>query len=123
MAAILIVDDSETLRSQVRNILEGAGFEVVEACNGSDGLNKLRANRGVTLVLCDVNMPEMDGMSMCKMVHVDESINKIPIVMLTTEASIELKKAGKEAGVVGWMTKPVDQNRLLSAVQKIVGSK
>ena len=122
-ASVLIVDDSETLRSQVRNVLESAGFSVVEACNGKDGLSKLKMGSKVHLILCDVNMPEMKGITMCQEVHKDESVNKIPIVMLTTEASTDMKKAGKEAGVVAWMTKPIDGERLLSAVKKITGGR
>jgi len=120
-AAVLIVDDSEMLRSQVRNVLENGGFTVFEAQNGKEGLTKLKSGQKVELILCDVNMPEMNGIDMCREVHKDNTVNKIPIVMLTTEANIEIKNAGKEAGVIAWMTKPVDGEKLLLAVKKITG--
>lgn len=120
-AKVLVVDDSETFRSQVRNILESGGFSVVEATDGKDGLRKLKAKSPFQLILCDVQMPEMDGILMCQTVHEDETVNKIPIVMLTTETSVEMKKAGKNAGVIAWMTKPVDSKGLLATVKKITG--
>jgi len=120
MLSILIVDDSEVLRTQIRSLLEAADFKVVEACNGSDGLDQIKTHPEVRLILCDVNMPEMDGISMCKALH--RAGNKIPILMLTTEASMDLKNAGKSAGVVAWMTKPVNEERLIGAIRKLVGS-
>lgn len=120
MNNILIVDDSATLRGQVRNILEGAGFKVTEAINGIDALVKLAEMPQTNLILCDVNMPEMDGISMCKEVHKNKAFNTIPIVMLTTEADPQMKKAGKESGVLAWMTKPINENNLLLAINKIL---
>ena len=122
MTRILVVDDSEALRSQIRAILEAANFEVVEACNGKDGLDKIKLNPTTQLVLCDVNMPEMDGVSMCKALHKDPATNKIPIIMLTTEANAELKAIGKANGVVVWMTKPANAEKLVVIIGKVLGS-
>ena len=121
MGTILVVDDSETLRGQIRNILEAGGFNALEAGNGLEGIAKLKANKEILLILCDVNMPQMDGITMCQTVHKDEAINRIPIIMLTTEASADLKKSGKEAGVVAWMTKPVNGEKLIATVTKVLG--
>jgi len=118
--SILIVDDSEVLRNQIKNLLEAAGFSVIEACHGKDGLGKVKANPGVQLILCDVNMPEMDGITMCKALHKDSATSKIPILMLTTEANIDLKNAGKNAGVIAWMTKPVNEQKLIGAIKKLM---
>ncbi len=119
MAKILIVDDSETLRIQLRKVLEGKDHEVVEACDGIKGLEALEANDGIQLVLCDVNMPEMDGLTMIERVHENSKFNTIPIFMLTTESSPEMKSRGKAAGVRAWVTKPFVDAKLLGAVEKI----
>jgi len=122
MTSILIVDDSEVLRTQIRKLLEAADFKVIEACNGKDGLNKVQAHPEIRFILCDVNMPEMDGISMCQNLHKSSTTSKIPIMMLTTEATMELKNAGKNAGVIAWMTKPVNEEKLIGAIKKLVGS-
>lgn len=120
MAKIIIIDDSETLRSQVRKALESAGHQIVEAVDGLDGFAKITENTDAKLVLCDVNMPNMDGLSMCQKVSKTPSLKAPPIFMLTTEANPEMKAKGKEAGVLAWITKPFDEKKLLSAVEKIV---
>ena len=122
-AAILIVDDAETVRTQVRNILEGAGFDVQEAINGRDALTKLNKVPETRLILCDLNMPEMDGISMCKEVHKNAAFKTVPIIMLTAETNPELKKTGKLNGVVAWLTKPVNGENLVFAINKILGSR
>lgn len=118
MPKILIVDDSETLRSQLRKSLETASYQVIEAFDGQNGLEVIEQNKDIKLILCDVNMPRLDGLSMCQKVHV--SLPKLPIVMLTTEANPEMKAKGKEAGVIAWVTKPYDEAKLLQAVEKIL---
>ena len=120
MAKILIVDDSETLRSQVAKELAGAGHDVIEAIHGVNGLEMLNANSGIELIICDVNMPEMDGLTMISKVHQDERFNKIPIFMLTTESSAEMKVQGKENGVIAWVTKPFVAAKLLAAIDKVL---
>lgn len=120
-AEILVVDDSETVRTMVRNILEKAGYNVSEAENGREALVKLNERNSTNLILCDVNMPEMDGITMCREVHGNTELNRIPIVMLTTEANPDLKAAGKSYGVVAWIIKPVVERNLVLAVSKIIG--
>lgn len=120
MAKILVVDDSETLRSQIRKDLETAGHAVVEAYDGLNGIEMLDGNKDTQLILCDVNMPRMDGLTMCGKVHTTPGYDKIPIFMLTTESNPEMKAKGKDSGVVAWITKPYAAPKLLAAVEKIL---
>lgn len=120
MVKIMVVDDSEVIRFQLKKDLEKVGHEVLEAHDGLHGLETLKANTDVKLIICDVNMPEMDGITMCENVHKDESVNGIPIVMLTTQRSAELKAKSKTFGVVAWVTKPYQTETLLSGIQKIL---
>ena len=119
MAKILVVDDSEMLRSQLKKVLSDAGHQVVEAVDGLNGIEVLEANRDVKLILCDVNMPRMDGISMCQKIHADAALGKIPIFMLTTESNPDMKAKGKEAGVIAWITKPFVEDKLIAAVNKV----
>lgn len=120
MKKILVVDDSETLRTQLKRTLTTASFEVVEAENGVQGLSQYAANQDVALIVCDVNMPEMDGLTMCEKISTDPAMKKVPIFMLTTESSQEMKVRGKAAGVMAWVTKPFVEEKLLKAVEKVV---
>ncbi|MCB9061910.1 MAG: response regulator [Halobacteriovoraceae bacterium] len=121
MAKILVVDDSESIRTQLKSLLTEKGHSVVEAADGEDGLSTLNGNKDVNLIICDVNMPKMDGITMCTKVSEDASVNSIPIFMLTTESNADLKEKGKKAGVRAWITKPYSDDKLLSAIQKVCG--
>jgi two-component system chemotaxis response regulator CheY len=118
---ILIVDDSKTIRQQVSFTLSKGGFEVVEAEDGALGLSALRANLDVALVISDVNMPNMNGIEMVQEIAKDQTVNKIPVIMLTTEGSTELIQKAKEAGAKGWLVKPFKPEQLLAAVSKLAG--
>ncbi|MBF0312780.1 MAG: response regulator [Oligoflexia bacterium] len=121
MPKILIVDDSETVRDQLKETLEKSGYQVIEGADGIKGHIALMQNTDTELILCDVNMPNMNGISMCEKIFKDSSIaKKPPVVMLTTEADPELKKKGKLCGVVAWITKPYIEEKLLLAVTKIL---
>lgn len=121
MANVLIVDDSETVRTQLRNDLRHEGHTAVEAGNGLEGLKILETmETGIDLIFCDVNMPEMDGLTMCRELHQDPALNKIPIFMLTTQTSTDMKAEGKAAGVVAWVIKPYEKNKLMAGVAKIL---
>jgi two-component system, chemotaxis family, chemotaxis protein CheY len=122
MPKILIVDDSETIRIQLKTDLTGSdsSYEVIEAYDGLNGLEVLNANKDIKLIICDVNMPEMDGLTMCEEVHKDESFNTIPIIMLTTQCSSEMKTRGKANGVIAWITKPHKPKTLLGGIKKIL---
>jgi len=120
MAKILVVDDSEVIRVQLRNELSGAGHDIVEAHDGLNGLEVLGQNKDTDLIICDVNMPEMDGLTMCGEIHQNVALNEIPIIMLTTQSSPELKEKGKKNGVVAWITKPHKPSVLVAGVEKIL---
>ena len=116
---VLIVDDSETLRVQLRKDLEAGGFTVIEAFDGVHGLEVLAQNKDTKLVICDVNMPRMDGLTMCQKVHSNPDYAKIPLLMMTTESSPEMKAQGKASGVLAWVTKPYVAEKLISVVGKL----
>jgi two-component system chemotaxis response regulator CheY len=118
---ILAVDDSGSLRQMVAFSLKAAGYDVVQAVDGQDGLDKAK-ERTVDLVLTDQNMPIMDGLTLIKNLRELGSYQKVPILMLTTESSDEMKAKGKAAGANGWLVKPFDPKRLIEVVQKVIGS-
>lgn len=120
MNKILIVDDSETMRTQLKRDLETKGFKVVEGSDGVHGLEVLAAHPDVKLVICDVNMPRMDGLDMAKKIHELPVHKALPILVMTTEASPDLKAKGKAAGVLAWVTKPYVAAKLIPVVEKIV---
>ncbi len=119
MAKILIVDDSEALRTELRKDLESHGHIVSEGFDGLDGLAQLAKSENTELIICDVNMPRMDGFSMCAKVSEDAKNSNIKLFMLTTEASPGMKVRGKEVGVKAWITKPYALDKLLQAIDKI----
>ena len=121
MANVLIVDDSETVRAQLRNDLGHEGHTAVEACNGLEGLKILeQMGGGIDLIFCDVNMPEMDGLTMCRELHKNPALNKIPIFMLTTQTSTDMKAEGKASGVIAWVIKPYEKNKVMGGVAKVL---
>jgi len=116
---ILIVDDSASIRQVVSITLKGAGYEVIEAVDGKDGLTKLNGNK-VHLIISDVNMPIMDGISMVKEIKQMPNYKFTPIVMLTTEGSDDKKQQGKAAGAKAWIVKPFKPAQMLQAVSMLV---
>jgi two-component system, chemotaxis family, chemotaxis protein CheY len=116
---IMIIDDSMSLRQVVGIALAGAGYEVVEACDGSDALGKLDG-RKIHLMICDVNMPNMDGISFLKALRAVASYRFTPVIMLTTEAGEDKKKEGQAAGARAWVVKPFKPEQLLLAVSKLI---
>lgn len=121
MAKILVVDDSETLRLQLGDVLQKAGHSVVFGVDGADGIAKAKANSDVQLIISDYNMPEVDGLTMLRKIRELPGYAEKPSFMLTTEASPGLKALGKECGVKAWIVKPFTPDKLLMAVTKIVG--
>jgi two-component system chemotaxis response regulator CheY len=117
---ILAVDDSSSLRQMVAFSLKAAGYNVIEAVDGQDGLDKARL-QAVDLVLTDQNMPRMDGLSLIKLLRELPDYVKTPILMLTTESSDEMKQKGRAAGANGWLVKPFDPQRLIEVVKKVIG--
>lgn len=117
---ILAVDDSVSIRQMVAYTLKGAGYNVVEAVDGQDGLNKAKS-QPFNLVLTDQNMPIMDGLTLIKTLRTLSEYKTIPILMLTTEAGEAMKSQGKAAGATGWMVKPFDPEKLIEVVKKVIG--
>jgi len=117
---VLTVDDSASIRQMVSFTLKSAGYEVVEAVDGEDGLNKAK-QKSVNLVLTDQNMPKMDGLTLIKSLRTLPQYRSTPILMLTTESSDAMKSAGKAAGATGWLVKPFDPQKLLEVVKKVIG--
>lgn len=116
---ILIVDDSASLRQVVSIALKSAGYEMLEACDGQDALGKL-AGRKVHLIISDVNMPVMDGITFVKEVKKSPDHRFTPIIMLTTEAGEAKKQQGQIAGAKAWVVKPFQPAQMLAAVSKLV---
>jgi two-component system, chemotaxis family, chemotaxis protein CheY len=115
---ILIVDDSASIRQLVSMALKGEGYEVIEACDGKDALTKLDG-RKINLIVSDVNMPNMDGITLVKEVKNMPSYKFTPIIMLTTEGADDKKEQGKAAGAKAWIVKPFQAPQLLQAVKML----
>ena len=116
---ILIVDDSRTVRGQVRSFLEEAGYDVAEAADGREGLEQIRSHGDLAMVLCDVQMPNMTGIAMIEKLKADGLIASLPVIMLTTEAQLTLIARAKEAGAKGWIVKPFKAEHVVAAVNKL----
>ena len=116
---IMIVDDSASLRQVVAMALKGAGYDVLEACDGRDALAKLNGKR-VNLVISDVNMPNLDGIGFVREMKKDPSHKFTPVIMLTTEGQEAKKQEGQAAGAKAWVVKPFQPQQMLDAVAKLV---
>lgn len=117
--AVLVVDDSVTMRQMVSFTLREASFEVVEAENGQDALNKLSGAK-VDLIVTDLNMPVMDGITFIRNARGLPTTRYVPILLLTTESQAEKKAEGKAAGATGWIVKPFDPPKLLAVISKVL---
>ena len=116
---ILIVDDSASLRQVVSIALKGAGYDVIEAADGKDAITKLDG-RKIHLIISDVNMPNMDGITLVKEVKQLANYKFTPIIMLTTESEDGKKQQGQAAGAKAWVVKPFKPEQMLAAVAKLV---
>ena len=116
---VLIVDDSASLRQVVNIALKGAGYDVIEACDGKDALSKLNGEK-IHLIISDVNMPNMDGITFVKEAKKLPNYKFTPIIMLTTESQEEKKREGQAAGAKAWVVKPFQPAQMLSAVSKLI---
>ena len=120
MAQILAVDDSASMRQMVAFTLKGAGHDVTEASDGKQALS-LAKSKKFDLVLSDVNMPNMDGISLTKELRSLPDFKFTPILILTTEAGADKKQDGKAAGATGWIVKPFNPDQLLATIKKVIG--
>ncbi|MEE9493871.1 MAG: response regulator [Gammaproteobacteria bacterium] len=120
MATILAVDDSNSMRQMVSFTLKQAGHEVIEAADGVEALSAVKG-KSINLVLSDVNMPNMDGLTLVKELRQLPDFKYTPILMLTTEAGANKKQEGKAAGATGWLVKPFNPEQLLSTINRVLG--
>lgn len=116
---IMIVDDSSSLRQVVSMALKGAGYDTIEACDGKDALSKLTGNK-VHLIISDVNMPNMDGITFVKEIKKHPKYKFTPVIMLTTESQEGKKVEGQAAGAKAWVIKPFQPQQMLAAVAKLI---
>jgi two-component system chemotaxis response regulator CheY len=119
MQSILAVDDSASMRQMVAFTLKGAGYNVIEAADGQEALEKARVQQ-IDLVLTDQNMPRMDGITLVKQLRSMHTFAGTPMLILTTESSPEMKAKGKAAGATGWLVKPFDPAKLLDVVKRVI---
>ncbi len=119
MTRILAVDDSPSMREMVRLTLSAAGFEVTQAEDGQQALELARKST-FDLVLSDVNMPQMDGIELIRALRAEAGYRHTPILMLTTEASLDRRREGKDAGATGWIVKPFEPAQLVATMKKVL---
>ncbi|HOV65046.1 MAG TPA: response regulator [Spirochaetia bacterium] len=117
---VLVVDDSRAIRQSIRFILEQNGYEILEGSDGVEGLEKLASAR-VDLIITDVNMPNMDGITFIKKVREKADLRFVPILVLTTESQQSVMEEAKAAGATGWIVKPFSTDKLLAAVRLRIG--
>jgi two-component system chemotaxis response regulator CheY len=120
MARILAVDDSAAMRQMVSVTLKSAGHDVVQASDGQEALDLAKDQPPVDLVITDVNMPRMDGITLVRELRQLPQYRGVPLLVLTTEASTQKKMEGKAAGATGWVVKPFSPERLLATVAKVI---
>ncbi len=120
MATILAVDDSASMRQMVAFTLKGAGHTVTDAADGQQALN-IAKTQSFDLVLTDINMPIMDGITLTKELRALPAYRFTPILVLTTEAGMDKKQQGRAAGATGWLVKPFNPDQLLATVRKVLG--
>jgi len=116
---ILTIDDSAAIRQVVGITLKKAGYETIEACDGQDALDKMTGQK-IHLIICDVNMPNMDGISFLKAVKELPDYKFTPVIMLTTESQEAKKQEGKAAGAKAWIVKPFKPEKIIEAVSKLI---
>jgi len=119
MKNVLIVDDSKSIRNEVAEILERAGYGVIEAADGVEALARLNEQAAISLVVLDVNMPGMNGLDVLERIQSDHRERNLPVLMLTTEAERTLVERAKKAGAKGWLLKPIKTDLLVSTVSRL----
>ncbi|AYG95395.1 response regulator [Brevundimonas naejangsanensis] len=119
-ASILTVDDSPSIRVALKIALSNAGYSVTEAANGAEGIDKARA-ADFDLIITDLNMPVMDGLTMIEEMRRLPELMGVPIVFLTTESDAAMKDRARAAGATGWLTKPFDPDQLVRIAKKVLG--
>jgi len=115
---VLAIDDSRTMRDLLRAALEAAGFEVTTAEDGQDGIESLRAV-APDVIITDINMPRLDGFGVIEAVRRSDCAASVPVLVLSTESSAEMKDRARRSGATGWIVKPFDDQRLVSAIRRV----
>ena len=115
---ILTVDDSRTMRDMLRLALAEAGFNVVQAIDGAEGLERLDSD-GADVIITDINMPNLDGLGFIERVRADQRHRAIPILVLTTESEPDMKERARQAGATGWIVKPFNPGKLVDAIRRV----
>jgi two-component system chemotaxis response regulator CheY len=123
MPAILVLDDSATMVMSLSRILKNAGYDVETAANGKEGMVKLTGGLKPSVILTDLNMPQMDGIAFIKEARKSASTRFTPIIVLTTESGTQKRDEARAAGASGWLTKPTDPNELLTTLKQLLPSK
>jgi two-component system chemotaxis response regulator CheY len=118
---VIVIDDSRTVRQQVAGVLTQAGYEVIEASDGVEGAETIDATKDIAMVICDVNMPRMNGIDMLSLLKKDPRHANLIVLMLTTEGQPGPIARAKQAGAKGWIVKPFETQLLLAAVRKLTG--
>jgi two-component system chemotaxis response regulator CheY len=119
---VIVIDDSRTVRQQVAGVLTQAGYEVIEASDGVEGAETIDATKDIAMVICDVNMPRMNGIDMLSLLKKDPRHANLIVLMLTTEGQPGPIARAKQAGAKGWIVKPFETQLLLAAVRKLTGA-
>lgn len=119
---VLIIDDSSDVRRQVCGALASAGYEMLEAGNGLEGAAQIRQQTELALIICDINMPQMNGLEMLEDVQEEVARRQIPVVMLTTEGKSEMMARARKAGAKGWIVKPFQDHLFVAAVHKLTSA-
>jgi two-component system chemotaxis response regulator CheY len=119
---VIVIDDSQILRQQVASILHGGGYAVVEASDGIEGLEAVEQNPDAVLVLCDINMPRMNGLEFLAALR-EKKLDRVPVLVVTTEGHPQLIDQARKRGARGWLIKPLKADLLLAATRKIASGK
>jgi two-component system chemotaxis response regulator CheY len=119
---VIVIDDSVTVRQQVGMALRQAGFDVIEASDGDEGVQVIDKTADLAMVICDVNMPRMNGLELLETVKKDGKNANLPVLMLTTEGQPQLIERAKKGGAKGWVVKPFKPELLVAAVKKLTVS-
>ena len=117
---VLTVDDSPSIRRMIAMTLEEAGYAVIEAVDGKDGLDKA-LSQPVDAIITDQNMPNLDGLGFIRALRQHPQGKGVPVVVLSTDSAEDLKAQAREAGALGWMVKPFTQDKLLAVIRKVLG--
>jgi two-component system chemotaxis response regulator CheY len=123
MAAVFVLDDSVTMVMSLSRILKNAGYEVVTAANGKEGVGKLAGGLKPSIILTDLNMPQMDGIAFIKEARKSAATRFTPIIVLTTESGSGKRDEARAAGASAWLTKPTEPNELLSTLKQLLPAK